>query len=486
MQHIEGIDRDQITMFPEALDDYITDDNPVRFIDAFVESLDLSSLGFQRVIPADTGRPPYHPGDLLRLYIYGYLNRIRSSRRLEKESNRNVELMWLLRRLTPDFKTIADFRRDNLEAIQKVCRSFTLFCRECGLFGGELVAIDGSKFKAVNSRRRNVTKRKLNSFIKKIDQQIEDYLNDLDNNDALEAQVHKPTAKEIQEKIDALKQRKGRFGKLLDELEESGETQISFTDPDSRSMPLGQNHGTQVGYNVQISVDDKHYIVIDHDVTNQATDFNQLERMATRAKEILQVDALDVIADKGYYSGSQIKACLEKGITPTIPKANTSANRKRGLFTKQDFRYDQEEDCYWCPAGERMTFRFQTTEKSREIKYYASSSCSACKIKHKCTRSKDGRRITRWVDEDLLDEMQRRIEDHPELRTRRKAIVEHPFGTIKLSMDQGFFLMKGIPKTSAETPALAAGASVSLSFLAYNIRRVINILGVPKMIEALG
>jgi len=476
MHHIDDINRDQLTMFPEAFDDYISEDNPVRFIDAFVESLKLSFLGFQRVTTADTGRPPYHPGDLLRLYIYGYLNRVRSSRRLEKETHRNVELMWLLRRLTPDFKTIADFRRDNLKAIQKVCRSFTIFCRECDLFGGELIAIDGSKFKAVNSRRRNFTKRKLNSFIKKIDQQIEDYLNDLDENDELEAEVHKPTSEEIQEKIDALKERKGKFGKLLEELEASGETQISFTDPDSRSMPLGQNHGTQVGYNVQVSVDDKHKLIIDHDVTNDVTDFNQLERMATRAKEILQVDELDVIADKGYYNGSQIKACLEKGITPTVPKANTSANRRKGLFTKQDFRYDLENDCYWCPAGEKMTFRFQTIEKDRQIKYYATYSCRDCKIKHRCTRSKDGRRITRLVDEDLLDEMQRRIEDHPELRTRRKAIVEHPFGTIKLSMDQGYFLMKGIPKTSAE---------MSLSCLTYNIKRVINILGVPKMIEAL-
>jgi macrodomain Ter protein organizer (MatP/YcbG family) len=379
--------------------------------------------------------------------------------------------------LTPDFKTIADFRRDNHQAIQKVCRSFTLFCRDNDLFGGELIAIDGSKFKAVNSRRRNFTKRKLNSFIKKTDQQIEDYLNDMDENDELEAQVHKPTAEEIQEKINDLKERKGKFGKLLDELEESGETQVSFTDPDSRSMPLGQNHGTQVGYNVQVSVDDKHKLIIDHDVTNEVNDFNQLERMAIRAKEILQVDELEVLADKGYYDGAQIKACLQKGITPTIPKANTSANRKKGLFTKQDFMYDLENDCYWCPAGEIMTFRFQTTEKDRQIKYYATSSCRACKIKHKCTSSKDGRRITRWLDEDLLDEMQRRIEDNPDLRTRRKAIVEHPFGTIKLSMDQGYFLMKGIPKTSAE---------MSLSFLAYNIKRVINIIGVPKMIEALG
>ena len=477
MRHIEGIDRDQITMFPDALDDYISEDNPVRFVDAFVRSLELSSLGFQRVITADTGRPPYHPGDLLRLYIYGYLNRVRSSRRLENEADCNVELMWLLRRLTPDFKTIADFRRDNLKAIQKVCRSFTLFCRECDLFGGELIAIDGSKFKAVNSRRRNFSKRKLNSFIKKIDQQIEDYLNDLDEKDDLEAEVHKPTAEEIQEKIKSLKERKGNLGKLLDELEASGETQVSFTDPDSRSMPLGQNHGTQVGYNVQVSVDAKNYLIIDHDVTNEVNDFNQLDRMAFRAKEILQVDKLEVLADKGYYDGGQIKACLKKGITPTIPKANTSANRKRGLFTKQDFRYDQETDCYNCPAGEIMTFRFQTTEKDRQIKYYATSSCKHCKIKNRCTRSKDGRRITRWVDEYLLDEMQRRIEDNPDLLTRRKAIVEHPFGTIKLSMDQGYFLMKGIPKTSAE---------MSLSFLAYNIKRVINILGVPKMIEALG
>jgi hypothetical protein len=270
------------------------------------------------------------------------------------------------------------------------------------LFGGELIAIDGSKFKAVNSRHRNYTKRKLNSFIKKIDQKIEEYLNDLDENDELEAQVHRPSAEEIQEKIKTLKERKGKLGKLLDEIEASDESQISFTDPDSRSMPLGQNHGTQVGYNVQVSVDAKNYLIINHDVTNQVTDFDQLERMAIRAKEILQVYKLEVVADKGYYDGAQIKACLEEGITPIIPKANTSANRKRGLFTKQDFRYDQKNDCYWRPAGEKLSFRFQTTEQDREIKYYATSSCKHCKIKSKCTRSKAGRRITRWVDEDLV------------------------------------------------------------------------------------
>jgi len=476
MSFIEGANRNQMVMFPQSLDEYIGEDNPVRFIDAYVDSLDLQTLGFQRAMPKETGRPPYHPGDLLKLYIYGYLNGVRSSRRLEKEAGRNVELMWLLGKLTPDFKTIADFRKDNRQAIRRVFREFTFYCRELDLFGGELIAIDGSKFKAVNSRHRNFTGRRLKRSIQQIDERIERYLQELDISDEQESAVDKPTAEEIKEKIEALKKRKREYQALEQQLEESGEKQISLTDPDSRSMPIRKSGRTEVAYNVQISVDDRHKLILDHEVTNEVTDRDQLSTMAVRAKELLQVKQLEALADMGYYHGKQVKACLEAGITPYIPKPNTSANRKLGLYAKQDFRYHPDKDCYWCPAGQALTYRFQTTESGRDIRYYASRACAVCELKPRCTRNKQGRRITRWVDEELLEAMEHRVRAESEKVKQRKCIVEHPFGTVKRSMNQGYFLMRGLGKVRAE---------MSLTMLAYNIKRVTHILGVPRMVEAL-
>jgi transposase len=373
MGHIQGLARNQLTLFPEALDDYISAENPVRFLDAFVDTLDVELLGFEHAVAKETGRPPYHPADLLRLYIYGYLNRIRSSRQLEREANRNVEVMWLLGRLAPDFKTIADFRKDNRWAIRQVCREFTLFCRELDLFGGELVAIDGSKFKAVNSRRRNFTRRKLDSKLRRLEEKIETYLNELDEADEEELDLQKSTVTELKEKIKTMQQRQAELQALSEKLEASDETQISLTDPDSRSMPLGKSRGTQVGYNVQLTVDAKHKLILDHEVTNAVTDQKQLSPMAARAKDLLQTDELEALADMGYYDGKEIKACLEAGVTPYIPKPDTSANSKLGLYAKKDFRYDPEQDCYWCPAGEALRIRFQTTELGRDIRYYATS-----------------------------------------------------------------------------------------------------------------
>lgn len=476
MGFIEGVNRNQLVMFPESLDEYIGEDNPVRFIDAFVDSLDLQALGFERVVPRETGRPPYHPAVLLKLYIYGYVNNIRSSRRLEREANRNVELMWLLGKLTPDFKTVADFRRDNRDAVRKVCREFTFFCRQLGLFGGELIAIDGGKFKAVNSRQQNFTQGRLKRTIDQIDAKIDRYLEELDTNDEQEPDFHKPTAEELQEKIEALKKRKQEYAALQQQLLDSGERRVSLTDPDARSMPLGGERGTQVGYNVQLSVDDKHKLILDHEVTNRVTDQDQLSAMATRAKELLQVEQLEVLADMGYYDGKEVKACLEAGITPFIPKPHTSANTRLGLFGKQDFRYDPDNDCYCCPAGQPLAYRFQTTEKDREIRYHATPACKRCDLKPKCTRNKGGRRITRWVDEGLLEEMERRVRAEPEKVKRRKSIAEHPFGTIKQSMNQAYFLTRGLPSVRSE---------MSLTVLAYNIKRAINILGVQKMVAAL-
>jgi transposase len=476
MTHITGQNREQMTLFPEALDDYIAPENPVRFLDAYLESLDLDALGFQHVVPSETGRPPYHPGDLLRLYLYGYLNRLRSSRLLEREAGRNLELMWLLRRLTPDFKTIADFRKDNPQAIRQVCREFVVYCREQDLFGGELVAIDGSKFKAVNARDRNFSARKLQSVTQELDDKIKRYLEELDAHDAQEPHVKRPTAAELEQKIQRLKARKKKLRALARQLEQSGESQVSLTDPDSRSMPAGKGHGTDVGYNVQVSVDSKHKLILDHEVTNAPTDQGQLSAMAVRAKALLGVEHLEAVADMGYYDGKEVQACLKAGITPFIPKPHTSANRKLGLFGKEDFRYDRRRDCYHCPAGARLTFRFQTRELGRDIRYYATPACASCELRAKCTRNAGGRRLTRWVDEQILEDMQRRIRAQPNKLARRKGLVEHPFGTLKRSMNQGYFLTRGLTKVRTE---------MSLSVLAYNLKRVINILGVPKMIGAL-
>jgi len=477
MEHIQGTDRDQLTLFPEALDDYIAQDNPVRFIDAFVDYLDLRGLGFTHAIPAETGRPPYHPGDLLRLYVYGYLNRIRSSRLLEREAGRNLELVWLLGKLTPDFKTIADFRKDNRKAIRQVCRAFVLLCRDLHLFGGELVAIDGSKFKASNNRSRNITQRQLKRQLKDLDQKIDTYLHDLDDSDASEPDTPKLSAQELREKIEALKARRGQLLELSQEMEDTGQTQISLTDPDSRSMPAGGGQVTDVSYNVQVSVDQKHKLIVDHEVTNEPTDRNLLHPMALRAQEVLGVDHLEVVADMGYANGQQVKACLESGITPYLPQANTSANSALGLFGKQDFRYDPAPDGYLCPAGEMLSFRFQTREAGRDIRTYTTSACALCRLKPRCTRSRGNRRITRWVDEAILEAMAERVKAHPEKVKLRKCLVEHPFGTIKRHWNQGFFLTRGLTKVKAE---------MSLTVLAYNIQRVVKILGVPRMIEALG
>src|SRR3989454_10610855 len=321
MDYIRGVNRDQVMLFPESVEDYITEDNPVRFIDAFVSSLDLAQLGFQRGAPAETGRPAYDPGELLRLYLYGYLNRVRSSRMLERETKVNLEVMWLLGKLSPDFKTIADFRRDHLKAIKQVCREFTLLCRKLKLFGGELVAIDGSKFKAVNNRRRNFNEARLTKAIKAIEEKIDGYLNELDEADAAgpDPDEPPPSAKELREKIETLTERKAKYQTLHEDLKASGAKQVSLTDGDARSMVM--HHGsTEVGYNVQTVVDEKHQLIVEHEVTNDPTDHAHLAEMALRAKETLGVEQLEVVADMGHYHGAGGKKCPAAGIQSCIPK----------------------------------------------------------------------------------------------------------------------------------------------------------------------
>jgi len=460
-------------LFPEVLEDYLSEENPVRFIDVFIEGLDLSEMGFGRAVPKETGRPPYDPGDLLRLYVYGYLNRTRSSRQLEREAGRNVE--WLMGKLRPDFKTIADFRRDNVQGIKKVCREFTLWCKRLELFGGELVAIDGSKFGAVNSPKRNFTEKKLKRMIEEIDAKIDQYLKELDRQDKQEVGERSLSAEELKEKIERYKQRRGQYEQLKRDLEQSGESQVSLTDPQSRSMRVG--HGVEVSYNVQIVVDHKHKLVVEHEVVDEVTDQGQLSAMAKKAKETLEVESLEVVADRGYYNGEEVKACEQSGITAYVPKPNNSSNLKRGLFTKEDFVYDGGKDCYRCPAGKELSYRFNSVEQGRPVRSYEIFGCTRCELKSKCSINQRGRRrITRWMDEAILEVMARRVAEHPEKVELRKCLAEHPFGTIKRVMNQGYFLMRGLTKVGAET---------SLTILAYNLKRVINILGVRTMMEAL-
>lgn len=478
MSYIKGVSREQIVLFPEAIDDYITKDNPVRFIDAFVEKMDLNELGFIKVRPAKTGRPGYEPKDLLKLYIYGYKNRITSSRRLEQETHRNMEVVWLLRKLRPDFKTISDFRKENVKAFKSVFRQFTLLCSALDLFAGELVAIDGTKIKGANSIYRNYPKTLLKKKLTEINQRIDEYLKDIEAADQAEPEIPKPTAEEIKDKIESLETKKDKYQQMLHAMTQTGETQISLTDPDSRSFP--RKFGVPVGYNAQAAVDDKHHLIIEQDVTNAVTDIDQLSSIAIKSKEALGVDTLKVVADAGYCNASEIKTCEEADIEVYAPKINTSNSRKKGLYGKEQFTYDAINNCYNCPAGKKLPYRFEGYEKRRDKKrsvlYYIGESCQTCEQKQFCTTSKDPRRITRCPEEGAIDRMQTRMKQHPEIMKKRKAIVEHPFGTIKFWNHQNAFLMRGLDKVRAE---------FSLSTLAYNMKRVINIVGVEKMIEAL-
>ena len=475
MNHLAGLPREQKLLFPEAIEDYVSADNPVRFIDAFVATLDLHQLDFEKAVAASTGRPPYHPGDLLRLYLYGYLHRLRSSRLLEKECHRNVEVIWLLRTLRPDFKTIADFRRDNQDALKKVCREFVFLCRKLNLFGGELIAIDGSKFKAVNSRDKNFNETKLQELIANIDAKIEKYLHELDaeDNDEGRESGGKLSQEELEQKIAALRERKDGYEELACQFD-GEQKQVSATDADARLMHTRQ--GAEVCYNVQSAVDRKHKLIAAHDVVNEVTDVNELAPLAIAAKEVLGVEQIEVVADKGYYNQSHVERCLAAGITPYMEKADTSANTKLGLFGKSKFKYDAGKDLYVCPASQELAYRFSTTEKDRELRYYRARGCRQCAIKSQCTRNQANRTITREAHEHLMEEMAERVKRKPHILKLRKALVEHPFGTMKRVMNAGYFLCKGLAAVRAE---------MSLTVLAYNLKRVLNILGVAALMAAL-
>jgi transposase len=470
---IQGEHRGQSVLLPESLDDYVADTNPVRVVDVFVDELDLGRLGFEGVVPAETGRPAYHPAVLLKIYIYGYLNRIQSSRRLERETQRNVELMWLTGRLMPDFKTIANFRKDNGKAIRGVCRQFVVLCQQLGLFAEALVAIDGSKFKAVNNRDRNFTSAKLQRRMEEIESSISRYLTALDTADRQEPAVAQAKVERLHSKIAALKVKMQELQAIETQLQTAPDKQISLTDPDARSM---MTRGTgMVGYNVQAAVDAKHHLIVTHEVTNDGVDRDQLSNVAMQAREAMGVEALSVVADRGYFKSEEILACHEAGITAFVPKTLTSGATAAGRFGKGDFIYDAARNEYRCPAGQSLIWRFSHVEKGLKLHRYWSSNCQRCALKDQCTPSAQ-RRVSRWEHESVLDAMQTRLDQAPEMMRIRRQTVEHPFGTLKAWMGATHFLTRTLDRVSTE---------MSLHVLAYNFKRVLNLLGSGALMAAM-
>jgi transposase len=482
MNYIQGIDRNQLALLPAAIDDFVEENNPVRVIDAYVNSLDLTVMGFVHTELSQTGRPPFDPRDLLKLYTYGYLNKTRSSRTLHRATKINLEVIWLMKTLTPCFKAIADFRKTNIKGIKRVCREFTLFCKAADLFGGEFIAIDGSKFSAVNHSSRHHTKEKVKKDLVEIDRQVDEYLQELDQQDEMEreeaeheevreSKTSDEKASELQEKIALLQAHKQKLKGLEKQIEENGQTQTALTDPDSRMMRASTGM-KDMSYNIQIVTDAKHKLIVTHEVTNAMNDRNELSALALVAKEILGSEELDAVADAGYYNVEEIKRCEERDIRCYIP---TPAQPNGEQFSIREFRYDATSDCYICPQGEKLHFRRWVNHEKKRKRIYEGTVCGLCNIRSKCTRRKEkNRTIYRWEQEAVIETMRARCLEKPEKIDLRKGLVEHPFGTIKQWMDQRYFLMRGKENVSGE---------FALTVLAYNLKRVLNILGVTKMLE---
>jgi transposase len=473
---IEGEDRRQGALLPDYLDDYVSEENPVRVIDVFVEELDLASLGFERVQAAATGRPGYHPGSMLKLYLYGYLNQVSSSRRLEREAGRNTELMWLLGKLAPDFKTIADFRRDNGEALRATCAAFVAICRQVGLLTGGVVAVDGSRFKAVNTRDKNFTPGAVRRRLEQAEASIERYLQALDTADRQEGDEAELRGERIKDRLAALRKQVRDLRIVEAELAQAPDGQISRTDPDARAMATNGKGTGLVGYNVQAVVDAEHHLIVAHEVTNQGHDRAQLANMARQAKDATGAADLTVLADRGYFSGEEIRACEQAGATPYVPRPLTSGAKADGRFGKQDFVYVPEQDAYRCPAGAVLARRMTTVENGQTLhRYWNLSSCRSCALKPQCTPAKE-RRISRWEHEAVLEAMQRRLDREPHAMRIRRRTVEHVFGTLKAWMGATHFKTRRLNNVASE---------MSLQVLAYNLKRVIAILGVRPLIAAI-
>jgi transposase len=470
MSYMEGSSREQVGLFPTVLDDYIGADNPVRFMEAFVNRLDVGELGFSKAEANERGRPGYDPRDLLKLYLYGYVNEVSSSRKLERETRRNVEVMWLVRRLTPDHKTIANFRKANAAVLPKVFREFSKVCRQLNLFGAELVGIDGSKFRASNGKDRNFNEAKLKQRLQWIEEKIARYLAALAAAEENHNEEPVRNASELQEQIAALQKRKNEYEGLEQKLAESGEKQISLTDAEARLMKSRQ--GQHVSYNVQIAVDSKHKLIADFAVTNEANDVNCLAALALGAQAELGVQELKVCADRGYYNTTEIKQCEEAGIEVHMDRPERAT--PPGIFPLAQFSYDETQDVYFCPAGERLKFRM--VDKEKQARCYWTEACRRCPLKSQCTSGKGPRKIKRPLGQDAADRMLQRITANRQFLQLRKQLVEHPFGTIKRQMRRDHFLLRGQVKVTGET---------SLTLLAYNFKRVLKLVGVEKLLAAL-
>ena len=470
---IEGEDRRERLLLPDCLDDYVSENNLVRVIDVFVDELDLLRLGFAG--PAATGRPGYSPATMLKLYLYGYLNQVQSSRRLEREAGRNVECMWLTEKLAPDFKTIADFRRDNGAAIRAVCRQFVILCRDIGLIAGGTVAVDGSRFRAVNTRDKNYTPGAIRLRKEQVDASIARYLGMLDTADRQEDQVAEMRISRLTERLEALRRQMRELQMMERVVADAPDHQVSLSDPDARAMATNGKGTGMVGYNVQAAVDAEHHLIVAHEVTNVGHDRSQLAKMARQAKEVTRTGGLTVLADRGYFSGEEVVACEAAGVTPIVPKPLTSGAKADGRFGKQDFIYQPETDTYRCPAGEQLIWRYTTVENRLTLSRYWSSNCGACAMKAMCTPSKQ-RRITRWEHEAVIEGMQRRLDEMPNAMRIRRSIVEHVFGTIKDWMGRDHFRTRRLANVATE---------MSLHVLAYNLKRAVAVLGVPALMAAI-
>jgi transposase len=471
---VQGADRRQSLLLPESLDDYVTEDNPVRVVEVFIDELHLEALGFDGVQPAATGRPAYHPSVLLKIYLYGYLNRVQSSRRLEREAQRNIELIWLTGRLAPDFKTIANFRRDNGLAIRAVCAQFIVLCRQLGLFTRAVVAIDGSKFKAVNNRDKNFTVAKVAKRLEQVEASIARYLVALDRADREDGDVAEARTSRIQDKIAGLRRQMQSLKAISGEVQNAPDQQVSLTDPDARSMATSGRGTGMVGYNVQTAVDAEHHLIVAHEVTNQGHDRTQLQPMALKAQEATGCAEVTTLADRGYFNGEQVLACEGTGVLPCIPKPTWPG--EPGQFSRQDFIFDAENDHYTCPAGAKLTRGSVRSDRKGDLDIYRHlTACIGCPLKPRCTPNKL-KRIKRWTHEDVLDRMQARLDRMPDAMGVRRRTVEHPFGTLKAWMGATHFLTRTLDKVRTE---------MSLHVLAYNLKRMIKIFGVAPLMDAI-
>ena len=485
--YVEGLSRSQTFLLPKTIEEYVEADNPVRFIDAYVNTLDMEKLGFTHSTPQDLGRPAYNPKDLCKLYLYGGLNHIRSSRKLERECKTNLEAMWLLKGLAPDFKTIADFRKDNPSAIGALFKEFVSFLKDLSLYGAKQVAVDGTKLHAVNANDKAFTQRALAKRIKVMEKSVKHYLEELDAQDEQEASDEQQASSEAGQdakafevdKLASLLEKKEKSEQILDKMEKSGQKEMALTDPDCRQM---MNHGrVESCYNMQAAVDSKNHLIVNYLVTNEASDLNQLSSVAINAKETLDVEQIDCISDKGYFDFVQIKQCVDNGVTPyvAVKRSGSGGSIVSSDFTADKFRYDKRADLYVCPAGQRLFFYCCTVQEGVDRRIYKclKGVCSSCQFfMTKCTSNKKGRFIWRWVHEQVVDDMRKRMRSHPEVMGERKKVVEHAFGTVKRAFGAPYLLLKGLRKVSGE---------VGLLLFSYNLRRALNILGVEALIGAL-